>query len=119
MKLFTKSIQITSLKNIDIVLNKINSEFNKEYIYYPSTLKQFFYNYQYYFYRDKNIVRLSDRDKLIDSSIVADSIINDNQITLDKHFSGYIGNFIVSKTEFENIMKEYCNNIMFHLQLTH
>lgn len=99
-------------KNIDIVLNKINSEFNKEYIYYPSTLKQFFYNYQYYFYRDKNIVRLSDHDKLIDSSIVADSIINDNQITLDKNIFWILncGNFIVSKTEFENTMKEYCNN---------
>lgn len=99
-------------KKIDNKIIKVVENFNKDIIYYPSSLRQFFKNYQYYFYQNKNTVNLSKESKKIDSSIVSDALINQKKITIDKNIFWILncGNFIVSKEKYINTMKEYYKN---------
>tara|TARA_Y100001970_G_C14256945_1_gene876262 strand:- start:8229 stop:9017 length:789 start_codon:yes stop_codon:yes gene_type:complete len=99
-------------KNIDKKLSKIIDNFDKEMINYPSSLRQFFFNYQYYFYLNKNIVNLSKENLKINSNDVSDAIINDKKITIDKNIFWILnsGNFIVSKDVYIASMEEYYDN---------
>ena len=86
--------------------------FDSNRIYYPATLKQFFYNHQYYFKPDKNIVRLSLDDRDINSFDVSTSIKNNEKITIDKNIYWILncGNFIVSKNKYLEVMQPYYKN---------
>ena len=99
-------------KNFDMILIKIIDNFDSNRIYYPATLKQFFYNHQYYFKPDKNIVRLSLDDKDINSFDVSNSIKNNEKITIDKNIYWILncGNFIVSKNKYLEVMQPYYKN---------
>jgi len=99
-------------KNLNTTLINIFDNFDENQIYYPATLKQFFYNYESKIFPNKNIVRLSLEDKIIDSFIVSNSINNNKQITVDKNIFWILncGNFIVSKKSYLNVMKDYYEN---------
>mgnify|MGYP001456592945 FL=1 len=99
-------------KNLDMIISKIIDNFDSSRIYYPATLKQFFQNYQYHLFPDKNIVRLSLDDKVINSSDVSTSIRNNEKITVDKNIYWILncGNFIVSRNKYLEVMQSYYRN---------
>ena len=99
-------------KNLDMIISKIIDNFDSSRIYYPATLKQFFQNYQYHLFPNKNIVRLSLDDKVINSSDVSTSIRNNEKITVDKNIYWILncGNFIVSKNKYLEVMQSYYRN---------
>jgi glycosyltransferase involved in cell wall biosynthesis len=99
-------------KNFDMIVSKIIDNFDPNRIYYPAILKQFFYNYQYYFLPEKNIVRLSLDDRDINSFDVSTSIKNNEKITIDKNIYWILncGNFIVSKNKYLEVMQPYYKN---------
>lgn len=99
-------------KNLDVIISKIIDNFDSSRIYYPATLKQFFQNYQYHLFPNKNIVRLSLDDKVINSSDVSTSIRNNEKITVDKNIYWILncGNFIVSKNKYLEVMQSYYRN---------
>jgi glycosyltransferase involved in cell wall biosynthesis len=99
-------------KNLDMIISKIIDNFDSDRIYYPATLKQFFHNYHYYFFPDKNIVRLSLDDKAINSYDVSTAIKNNEKITVDKNIYWILncGNFIVSKKKYLEVMQAYYRN---------
>lgn len=99
-------------KNLDMIISKIIDNFDSNIIYYPATLKQFFQNYQYHLFPDKNIVRLSLDDKAINSKDVSTSIRNNEKITVDKNIYWILncGNFIVSRNKYLEVMQSYYRN---------
>ena len=99
-------------KNLDMIISKIIDNFDSSRIYYPATLKQFFQNYQYHLFPDKNIVRLSLDDKAVNSSDVSTSIRNNEKITVDKNIYWILncGNFIVSRNKYLEVMQPYYRN---------
>ena len=99
-------------KNLDMIISKIIDNFDSSRIYYPATLKQFFQNYQYHLFPNKNIVRLSLDDKVINSSDVSTSIRNNEKITVDKNIYWILncGNFIVSRNKYLEVMQSYYRN---------
>jgi len=99
-------------KNLDMIISKIIDNFDSSRIYYPATLKQFFQNYQYHLFPNKNIVRLSLDDKDINSYDVSTSIRNNEKITVDKNIYWILncGNFIVSKNKYLEVMQSYYRN---------
>ena len=99
-------------KNFDNIFYNIVNSFDKNKIYYPATLKQFFHNYQYHYFPNKNIVKLSLDDKNINSNDVSSSIKNNEKITIDKNIYWILncGNFIVSKDNYLDTMESYYKN---------
>ena len=99
-------------KNLDMIISKIINNFDTNRIYYPATLKQFFQNYQYHLFPDRNIVRLSLDDKAVNSYNVSTSIRNNEKITVDKNIYWILncGNFIVSKNQYLEVMQSYYRN---------
>jgi len=99
-------------KNLDMIISKIIDNFDTSRIYYPATLKQFFQNYQYHLFPNKNIVRLSLEDKDINSYDVSTSIRNNEKITVDKNIYWILncGNFIVSRNKYLEVMQSYYRN---------
>ena len=99
-------------KNLDVIISKIIDNFDSSRIYYPATLKQFFQNYQYHLFPNKNIVRLSLEDKDINSYDVSTSIRNNEKITVDKNIYWILncGNFIVSRNKYLEVMQSYYRN---------
>ena len=99
-------------KNLDMIISKIIDNFDTNRIYYPATLKQFFQNYQYHLFPDRNIVRLSLDDKAVNSYDVSTSIRNNEKITVDKNIYWILncGNFIVSKNQYLEVMQSYYRN---------
>ena len=99
-------------KNLDMIISKIIDSFDSSRIYYPATLKQFFQNYQYHLFPDKNIVRLSLDDKAVNSYDVSTSIRNNKKITVDKNIYWILncGNFIVSRNKYLEVMQPYYRN---------
>ena len=99
-------------KNIDFILTKVLENFDNKRIYYPSIFKQFFYNYEYYMFPNKNLVRLTDKDLIINSKIIYDSIKYKKSITLEKNIYWILncGNFITSKNDYLETMNEYYLN---------
>ena len=99
-------------KNLDMIISKIIDNFDSSRIYYPATLKQFFQNYQYHLFPNKNIVRLSLDDKDINSYDVSTSIRNNEKITVDKNIYWILncGNFIVSRNKYLEVMQSYYRN---------
>ena len=99
-------------KNLDMIISKIIDNFDTNRIYYPATLKQFFQNYQYHLFPDRNIVRLSLDDKAVNSYNVSTSIRNNEKITVDKNIYWILncGNFIVSKNQYLEVMQSYYRN---------
>ena len=71
-----------------------------------------FHNYQYHYFPNKNIVKLSLDDKNINSNDVSSSIKNNEKITIDKNIYWILncGNFIVSKDNYLDTMESYYKN---------
>ena len=107
-------------KNLDVIISKIIDNFDSSRIYYPATLKQFFQNYQYHLFPNKNIVRLSLDDKVINSSDVSTSIRNNEKITVDKNIYWILncGNFIVSKNKYLELCNHIIEMTLYHLPQT-
>ena len=99
-------------KNLDKTLFKILNNFDDDNIYYPSSLKQFFYNYQYYLNSNNNNVNLSLETKIINSLLISDSLNSDKKITIDKNVFWILncGNFIVSRKNYINTMEVFNRN---------
>ena len=99
-------------RNLDETLSEIMKNFNEDNIYYPSFLKQFFNNYQYYFNFNNNNVMLSRENKIIDAFTVSESIKSERKITVDKNIFWILncGNFIVSRERYINTMKAFNDN---------
>ena len=99
-------------KSFDNTLNDILDTFDDSKIYYPSSLKQFFNNYQYYIFPNKNLVNLSIGDKEITGNDVSSSIKNNTKITVDKNIYWILncGNFLVLKDQYLKTMDQYYQN---------
>ncbi len=99
-------------KNIDFMLSEVLHNFDSKNIYYPSILKQFFHNYQYYISPNKNLVKLTTENLKVNSKMISDSIKNDKKITLEKNIYWILncGNFITSKDDYLDTMSKYYNN---------
>lgn len=99
-------------KNIDNTIRDIINIFDENNIYQPASLKQFFYNFQYYLNLDNNIVKLTSEDKVLDSVIISESVAFDKKITIDKNIYWVLncGNFIVSRKKYLAVMEEFYKN---------
>lgn len=100
------------MKNIDKIITKIQEFSEPQFLYLPSKIYQFTNKYKSSkfksIYNKKYKVRLSKKNKIIDTSIVKDFYKNNTPYTVDKNLGWVLnlGNFITYKNIYLKFLKD-------------